>query len=49
MGKIKETRKLYKDTINQVTKSEENWIAFLDSASWNFKYKFTDQILIFAQ
>ena len=49
MGKITETRKLYKDTINQVTKSEENWIAFLDSASWNFKYKFTDQILIFAQ
>ena len=49
MGKITETRKLYKDTINQVTKSEENWITFLDSASWNFKYKFADQILIFAQ
>ena len=49
MGKILETRELYKETINEVTKSVENWQAFLDSSSWNFKYDFDDQILIYAQ
>lgn len=49
MGKIVETRKLYKDTINEITKSPENWQSFLDSSSWNFKYDFDDQILIYAQ
>ncbi len=46
MGKITETRKLYKETIKELTKTEENWISFLDSSSWNFKYDFADQILI---
>ena len=49
MGKITETRKLYKETIKELTKTEENWISFLDSSSWNFKYDFADQILIYAQ
>lgn len=49
MGKIKETRQLYKEVINELSKSTENWISFLDSSSWNFKYDFDDQILIYAQ
>lgn len=49
MGKIVETRNLYKETIKNVTKSLENWQSFLDSSSWNFKYDFDDQILIYAQ
>ena len=49
MGKILETRKLYRDTISEVTKDTDNWLAFLDSSSWNFKYDFDDQILIYAQ
>lgn len=49
MGKIKETRELYKEVINELSKSEENWLKFLDSSSWNFKYDFDDQILIYAQ
>lgn len=49
MGKITETRKLYKETLNELTKTEENWLSFLDSSSWNFKYDFADQILIYAQ
>lgn len=49
MGKILETRKLYKDTIKEVTKDTDNWLSFLDSSSWNFKYDFDDQILIYAQ
>lgn len=49
MGKIKETQKLYKEVINEISKNEENWQNFLDSSSWNFKYDFDDQILIYAQ
>lgn len=49
MGKIVETRKRYKETINEISKTEENWIKFLDSSSWNFKYDFIDQVLIYTQ
>ena len=49
MGKIVETRNLYKETINSITKTEENWLKFLDSVSWHFKYDFVDQVLIYAQ
>ncbi len=49
MGKIKETRQLYKEVINEISQSEENWQRFLDSSSWNFKYNFDDQILIYSQ
>lgn len=49
MGKIVETRKLYKETLNNITQTEQNWITFLDSISWHFKYDFADQILIYAQ
>ena len=38
-----------KETLNELTKTEENWLSFLDSSSWNFKYDFADQILIYAQ
>lgn len=49
MGRIIETKELYKYTINEITQNENNWQNFLDSASWNFKYDFDDQILIYAQ
>ena len=49
MGKITETRQLYKEVINELSESAENWRKFLDSSSWNFKYDFDDQILIYAQ
>ena len=49
MGRIVETKELYKYTINEITQNENNWQIFLDSASWNFKYDFDDQILIYAQ
>lgn len=49
MGRIVETKELYKYTINEITQNENNWQNFLDSASWNFKYDFDDQILIYAQ
>ena len=49
MGKITETRELYRNTVNEITQSEEKWQTFLDSAAWQFKYDFDDQVLIYAQ
>lgn len=49
MGKILETRKLYKEVINSITKTEDDWISFLNSSSWHFKYDFVDKVLIYAQ
>jgi len=47
--KVVEIRNLYKNTLNEISKSDEKWIDFLKTASWNFKYNFDDQILIYAQ
>ncbi len=49
MGKIVETRQLYKEMMSEISKDETSWRNFLDSSSWNFKYDFDDQILIYAQ
>lgn len=49
MGKITETRKRYAETLNEITKTEENWLSFLDCSAWNFKYDFVDQVLIYTQ
>ena len=49
MGKIIEIRDLFNDTLNEITKNENTWLNFLITASWNFKYNFKDQILIYAQ
>ena len=49
MGKILDTQNLYRETLNEVTKNVGNWKSFLDSSSWNFKYDFDDQILIYSQ
>ena len=49
MGKIKETRQLYKEVLKEIAENENNWKKFLDSSAWNFKYDFDDQILIYAQ
>lgn len=49
MGKIIETRKLYKKTIREVAENIDKWLLFLNSASYHFKYSFSDKILIYAQ
>lgn len=49
MGQIANTRKLYKERIDNITNTEENWLSFLDSCSWHFKYNFVDKVLIYAQ
>lgn len=47
--KEKQITELYIETIKDVGKNAENWISFLKRASYNYKYKFDEQILIYAQ
>ena len=40
---------LYQRTIGQITESPDNWLAFLRSACRNYKCRFDEQVLIYAQ
>lgn len=47
--KEKQITELYYETTLDVGKNEDNWISFLKRASFNYKYRFDEQILIYAQ
>ena len=47
--KEKQITQLYIETLEDVSKNADNWISFLKRASYNYKYKFDEQILIYAQ
>lgn len=47
--KERQITELYLETTLEVAKSTENWISFLKRASYNYKYRFDEQILIYAQ
>lgn len=40
---------LYYRTINEVSENTENWQSFLKTASRNFRLRFDEQILLYAQ
>ncbi len=40
---------LYRQTVKTVTGSERDWMAFLRTAAWQYKYPFSDQVCIYAQ
>lgn len=45
----KYAKMLYEEMINDVTKSSDEWMGFLKSATWMFEYTFGEQLLIYAQ
>ena len=47
--KEKQITELYFETTLEVGKNADNWISFLKRASYNYKYRFDEQILIYAQ
>lgn len=47
--KEKQITQLYIETLEDVGRNADNWISFLKRASYNYKYKFDEQILIYAQ
>ena len=48
-SKLQMITELSKKTAHSITDNHVNWISFLTTASWNYKYKFQEQLLIFAQ
>ena len=40
---------LYEEMLNDVTKNPDEWINFLNTATWLFEYNFSEQLLIYAQ
>ncbi len=47
--KEKQITELYFETALNIGKNADNWISFLKRASYNYKYRFDEQVLIYAQ
>lgn len=45
----KDVYDLWLDQSEKIVSSPKNWMSFLNTASWMYKYQFEDQILIYAQ
>ena len=48
-SKLKLITQMYEDTLFEIAKTPESWMKFLDSATWNFGYNFSDKICIYVQ
>ena len=48
-SKLKLISELYDETIENVSSKSDNWRLFLKCASMNYKYNFSEQLLIYAQ
>ena len=46
---LKVINELFDETIEEISRDSENWQSFLKTASMNYKYSFSDQLLIYAQ
>lgn len=46
---FKEVHVIWKEQALKISSSPDDWISFLKTASWHYKYSFEDQILIYAQ
>ena len=46
-SKLKLISELYEETIENVSSESENWRLFLKCASMNYKYNFSEQLLIY--
>lgn len=47
--KKKQINELYVETTLDIGKNADNWISFLKRAGYNYKYRFDEQVLIYAQ
>ena len=48
-NKYQYTYELWKEQSQHITSSPSHWMDFLKTAAWTYKYRFEDQILIYAQ
>ena len=47
--KLQKVSALSRDTMNRLTYSTDEWLRFLDSAAWLYKYPWHEQVMIYAQ
>ncbi len=47
--KLETMKALSEATMMRITSSRENWMRYLDTAAWLYKYPFYDQLLVYAQ
>ena len=48
-NKLIKTQELFGEEISKITKNPSEWLKFLDTCSNNYKFTFTEQVLIYAQ
>lgn len=48
-SKYEKIYELWYENAQHISKSPSNWISFLKTISWNYKFSFEDQLLIYAQ
>lgn len=49
MAKVRDITQLYSDTLKDISVNPNEWTNFLGCAAMNYKYSFSDQVLIYAQ
>lgn len=48
-NKLRNITELYSDTLRDISTNPNEWTQFLECAAMNYKYSFSDQVLIYAQ
>ncbi len=48
-NKLRNITELYSDTLKDISTNPKEWLSFLECAAMNYKYSFSDQVLIYAQ
>lgn len=48
-SKTKLIIELYDETLKDITSNASSWVKFLNSATWNFGYNFSEKVCIYAQ
>ena len=48
-NKLRNITELYSDTLKDISTNQSEWLSFLECAAMNYKYSFSDQVLIYAQ
>ena len=48
-AKLDVVEEIFEGTIDNITSNPNNWMSFMKCASMNYKYDFSDQLLIYAQ
>lgn len=48
-NKIQIMSEIYEKMLYEIAETPENWMAFLNSATWNFGYNFSEKLCIFMQ